>query len=105
MNRISEQPSIGGSTPSLSDLGLTAICLSPAHAAMYMGLSPAHGRRIQRLGQQGLVPRLPVGRAYVFPVEGLTEFVQQAAGTHDFYGPSDNVMGQARTPNSIEETS
>ncbi len=104
MNPISEQPSFGG-IPSLSDLGLAAICLSPAHAAMYMGLSPAHGRRIQRLGQQGLVPRLPVGRAYVFPVEGLTEFVQQAAGTDDFYGPSDPVVGQARTPNSIEETS
>ena len=105
MNRISEQPSFGGTTPSLSDLGLAAICLSPAHAAMYMGLSPAHGRRIQRLGQQGRVPRLPVGRTYVFPVEGLTQFVQQAAGTHDFYGPSDPVVGQARTPNSIEETS
>jgi hypothetical protein len=104
MNRISEQPSIGGSTPSLSDLGLAAICLSPAHAAMYMGLSPAHGRRIQRLGQQGRVPRLSVGRAYVFPVEGLTEFVQQAAGTHDFYGPSDAVLDQARTRHQFEET-
>ena len=104
MNRISEQPSFGGSTPSLSDLGLTAICLSPAHAAMYMGLSPAHGRRIQRLGQQGVVPRLSVGRAYVFPVEGLTEFVQQTAGTHDFYGPSDNVVGRTTTSLSLEKT-
>ncbi len=104
MNRISEQPSFGGSTPSLSDLGLTAICLSPAHAAMYMGLSPAHGRRIQRLGQQGVVPRLSVGRAYVFPVEGLTEFVQQTAGTDEFYGPSDPVVGRTTTSLSLEET-
>ena len=104
MNRISEQPSFGGSTPSLSDLGLAAICLSPAHAAMYMGLSPSNGRRIQRLGQQGRVPRLSVGRAYVFPVEGLTEFVQQTAGTHDFCGPSDVALDQTKTNPSTEET-
>ena len=104
MNRISEQASFSGSTPSLSDLGLTAICLSPAHAALYMGLSPSNGRRIQRLGQQGRVPRLSVGRAYVFPVEGLTDFVQQSAGTHDFYGPSDVVSDQPRTNPSTEET-
>ena len=104
MNRISEQVSPGGSTPSLSDLGLTAICLSPAHAAMYMGLSPSHGRRIKRLGQQGRVPRLSVGRAYVFPVEGLTEFVQKTAGKHDFYNPSDPVVGQKTTNPSTEET-
>jgi hypothetical protein len=101
MNRISEQPSPGGTTPSLSDLGLTAICLSPAHAAMYMGLSPSNGRRIQRLGQQGRVPRLSVGRAYVFPVEGLTEFVQQTAGTSN---SSDPVVGQKTTKPSTEET-
>jgi len=99
MNRISEQPSPGGSTLSLSDLGLTAICLSPAHAAMYMGLSPSNGRRIQRLGQQGRVPRLSVGRAYVFPVEGLTEFVQHAAGT---FNPSDMVSDQTKTNPSTE---
>ncbi len=104
MNRISEQRSPGGTTPSLSDLGLAAICLSPAHAAMYMGLSPAHGRRIQRLGQQGRVPRLSVGRAYVFPVEGLTEFVQQTAGTHDFYGPSDVAADIATRHSTFEET-
>ena len=104
MNRISEQPSPGGSTPSLSDLGLTAICLSPAHAAMYMGLSPANGRRIQRLGQQGRVPRLSVGRAYVFPVEGLTKFVQKTADTHDFCNSSDSVESQATRDHSFEET-
>ena len=104
MNRISEQASYSGSTPSLSDLGLTAICLSPAHAAMYMGLSPSNGRRIQRLGQQGRVPRLSVGRAYVFPVEGLTKFVQQTAGTHDFHGLSDIVSDQTKTNPSTEET-
>ncbi len=104
MNRISEQLSPGGSTPSLSDLGLTAICLSPTHAAMYMGLSPANGRRIQRLGQQGRVPRLSVGRAYVFPVEGLTKFVQKTAGTHDFHGLSDVVSDQTKTNLSTEET-
>ena len=104
MNRISEQRSPGGTTPSLSDLGLTAICLSPAHAAMYMGLSPSNGRRIQRLGQQGRVPRLSVGRAYVFPVEGLTKFVQKTADTHDVYGPSDVVSDQTKTNPSTEET-
>ena len=104
MNRISEQASYSGSTPSLSDLGLTAICLSPAHAAMYMGLSPSNGRRIQRLGQQGRVPRLSVGRAYVFPVEGLTKFVQQTAGKHDFYNPSEPVVGRKTTILSTEET-
>ncbi len=102
MNRISEQASFSGSTPSLSDLGLTAICLSPAHAAIYMGLSPSNGRRIQRLGQQGRVPRLSVGRAYVFPVEGLTDFVQQAAGT---FNPSDPVVGRKTTNSSTEESS
>ena len=104
MNRISEQVSPGGSTPSLSDLGLTAICLSPAHAAMYMGLSPSHGRRIKRLGQQGRVPRLSVGRAYVFPVEGLTAFVEKTAGTHDFCNSSDSVESQATRDHSFEET-
>ena len=104
MNRILEQASFSGSTPSLSDLGLTAICLSPAHAAIYMGLSPSNGRRIQRLGQQGRVPRLSVGRAYVFPVEGLTQFVQRTAGTHDFHGPSDVVSDQTTTNPSTEET-
>ena len=40
----------------------------------------------------------------MFPVEGLTEFVQQTAGTHDFYGPSDVVSDQTKTNLSTEET-
>ena len=63
-------------TPTLNELGLSAICLSATDAALYMGLAPQHGRRIKNLGLRGRLPRLAVGRTCVYPVSGLSEFVQ-----------------------------
>ena len=59
----------------LNNLGVTAICLSAEHAAVFLGLPAQHARRIKELGQDGKLPRVPVGRSYVFPVEGLRKYV------------------------------
>ena len=59
----------------LSSLGVTAICLSAEHAAVFLGMPAEHSRRIKELGQAGKLPRVPVGRSYVFPVEGLRKYV------------------------------
>ena len=60
----------------LSNLGVTAICLSAEHAAVFLGMPAEHGRRIKELGQAGKLLRVRVGRSYVFPVEGLRGYVK-----------------------------
>lgn len=87
-NQTDENLSFGATDrppPTLSELGLSAICLSASDAAVYLGLAPQHDRRIQYLGQQGRLPRLAVGRTCVYPVSGLTEFAQ---GNTKFRSPS-----------------
>ena len=59
----------------LRDLGVTALCLSAEHAAVFLGLPAEHARRIKQLGQAGKLPRVPVGSSFVFPVEGLRQYV------------------------------
>lgn len=61
----------------LTDLGLAANCLSAAAAAVFLGLDPNHSRRIQQLGKRGQLPRLRVGRTYVYPVSGLLEYTRK----------------------------
>ena len=59
----------------LRDLGVTALCLSAEHAAVFLGLPAEHARRIKQLGQSGKLPRVSVGKSFVFPIEGLRQFV------------------------------
>jgi hypothetical protein len=59
----------------LNGLGVTALCLSAEHAAVFLGLPIEHARRIKQLGQDGRLPRVSVGRSFVFPVEGLRKYV------------------------------
>jgi len=59
----------------LNELGVTALCLSAEHAAVYLGLPAEHARRIKQLGQAGKLLRVSVGRSFVFPVEGLRKYV------------------------------
>ena len=66
---------VDAATTALSDLGVTALCLSAEHAAEFLGLPAEHARRIKQLGQAGKLPRVPVGKSFVFPVEGLREYV------------------------------
>ena len=63
------------SSASLCDLGVTALCLSAEHSAVFLGLPAEYARRIKQLGQDGKLPRVPVGRTFVFPIEGLRRFV------------------------------
>jgi hypothetical protein len=44
---------------------------------MIVGLEAEHARRVQVLGQRGKLPRVAVGRSFVFPVTALVEFVRQ----------------------------
>ena len=60
----------------LNELGVTALCLSAEHAAVFLGLPAEHARRVKELGQRGTLPRVAVGRSYVFPVEGLRGYVK-----------------------------
>lgn len=60
----------------LNDLGVKAICLSAEHSAEYLGLPAEHYRRIKELGQAGKLPRVAVGKTYVFPIEGLRRYVE-----------------------------
>ena len=61
----------------LRDLGLSAVCVSAKHAALMLGLRAKDARRICYLGQRGQIPRVRVGRAYVYPVAGLKKYVRQ----------------------------
>jgi hypothetical protein len=68
-----QQPDVNST--SLHDLGVTAICLSAEHSAVFLGLPVEHFRRIKQLGQDGKLPRVAVGKTFVFPVEGLRKYV------------------------------
>jgi len=61
----------------LRNLGLSAVCVSAKHAALMLGLLAKDARRIYTLGQRGHLPRVRVGRAYVYPVAGLKKYVRQ----------------------------
>jgi len=63
------------SPKALRDLGVTALCLSAEHAAVFLGLPAEHARRIKQLGQAGKLQRVAVGKSFVFPVAGLQEYV------------------------------
>jgi hypothetical protein len=63
---------------SLRDLGVPAMCLSAQDAALFLGLPVNAARRVQRLGARGELPRVRVGRAFVFPLNGLAKFVLEA---------------------------
>jgi hypothetical protein len=60
----------------LGNLGVTALCLSAEHAAVFLGMPAEHARRVKELGQAGKLPRVAVGRSYVFPIEGLRRYVK-----------------------------
>ncbi|MCA9124735.1 MAG: hypothetical protein H6822_25430 [Planctomycetaceae bacterium] len=64
----------------LQDLGVAALCLSAEHSAVFLGLPAEHARRVKELGQAGKLPRVAVGKTFVFPVEGLRKYV--AANTN-----------------------
>jgi hypothetical protein len=78
---IASQGHPGPHSYSLADLGLRAACLPSGLAAVFLGLDARYGRRVQRLAQEGDLPRVAIGRSLTFPVEGLAEFVRKNTTT------------------------
>ena len=65
------------SIPPVNEHGIPILALRSAEAALALGVSERH---LWSLTNRGLVPSLKLGRAIVYPVDGLREWMAETAG-------------------------